>query len=441
MTHYHHPSVITGFLNTVSSSLKTAPSSLKTISSSLKAAPSSLKTVVGALLVMVGSLMAVAATAASHSAHSRTTINTSLQHLAERMMRGKQGSIVAIDPATGEIKCMVSASPRGDSSQRAVSVAYSPGSTFKVAQAIAMLSEGTLSPTAQYSCARGFTQGGIHIGCHAHTSPRAVVGALGTSCNAFFCKSFMDMIGSAKYRTRAEAIDRWHAYMSSFGLGRRLGTDVGPEAPGLMPSADYLKRIHGQWAPQTIMWVGMGQGEVTATPMQLCNLAAVIANRGYYYTPHLCRATPGHPIDSAYRHKHVAMGTPQAYQITIQGMRAAVVSGTCASINRAAYAICGKTGTAENEGEDHSLFIGFAPMDKPRIAVAVVVDNGGFGADMAAPIASLIIEQYLTGRLREYSEYQVEQWASQTVMPYTPPADTAKAVKAPASKQQKTQHK
>lgn len=404
MTHYRYPSVTSGFLKTISSSLKM---------------------VAGALLVMAGTLMSVAATADGPSSQRPTTIDPTLQHLAERMMTGKQGSIVAIEPATGEIKCMVSASPQADSTQRAVSVAYSPGSTFKVAQAIAMLSEGTLSPTMQYSCARGFTHGGIHIGCHAHTSPRAVVGALGTSCNAFFCKSFMDMIGSAKYRTRAEAIDRWHAYMSSFGLGRRLGTDVGPEAPGLMPSSAYLNHIHGQWAPRTIMWVGMGQGEVTATPMQLCNLAAVIANRGYYYTPHLCKATAGQPIDSAYTRKHVAMGTPQAYQITIQGMRAAVVSGTCASINRAAYAICGKTGTAENEGEDHSLFIGFAPMEQPRIAVAVVVDNGGFGADMAAPIASLIIEQYLTGRLREYSEYQVEQWASQAVTPYAPPADTA----------------
>lgn len=427
MIHYNHPSPTPVFLKAVFGSLKTAPSLLKMVA--------------GALMVATGSLMTVAATAAPHSGHSRTTINTSLQHLAERMMRGKQGSIVAIDPATGAIKCMVSASPRGDSLQRAVSVAYSPGSTFKVAQAIAMLSEGTLSPTTQYSCARGFTQGGIHIGCHAHTSPRAVVGALGTSCNAFFCKSFMDMIGNAKYRTRAEAIDRWHAYMSSFGLGRCLGTDVGPEATGLMPSADYLKRVHGQWTPQTIMWVGMGQGEVTATPMQLCNLAAVIANRGYYYTPHLCRATPDHPIDLAYRSKHVAMGTPQAYQITIQGMRAAVVSGTCASINRAAYTICGKTGTAENEGEDHSLFIGFAPMDKPRIAVAVVVDNGGFGADMAAPMASLIIERYLTGRLREYSKYQVEHWAGQAVTPYMPPTDTAKVVKAPTAKKHKARHK
>ena len=427
MIHYNHPSPTTVFLKAVFGSLKTAPSLLKMVA--------------GALMVATGSLMTVAGTAAPHSGHSRTTINTSLQHLAERMMRGKQGSIVAIDPATGAIKCMVSASPRGDSLQRAVSVAYSPGSTFKVAQAIAMLSEGTLSPTTQYSCARGFTQGGIHIGCHAHTSPRAVVGALGTSCNAFFCKSFMDMIGNAKYRTRAEAIDRWHAYMSSFGLGRCLGTDVGPEATGLMPSADYLKRVHGQWTPQTIMWVGMGQGEVTATPMQLCNLAAVIANRGYYYTPHLCRATPDHPIDLAYRRKHVAMGTPPAYQITIQGMRAAVVSGPCASINRAAYTICGKTGTAENEGEDHSLFIGFAPMDKPRIAVAVVVDNGGFGADMAAPMASLIIERYLTGRLREYSKYQVEHWAGQAVTPYVPPTDTAKAVKAPTAKKHKARHK
>lgn len=354
-----------------------------------------------------------------------TTIDSALQSLAQRMMRGKQGSIVAVDPANGEIRCMVSASPRGDAPNRAVSVAYSPGSTFKVAQAIAMLSEGTLSPQKTYACAHGFSQGGLHIGCHAHSSPRAVVGALGTSCNAFFCRAFMDMMGSGRYKTRAEAINRWHAYMASMGLGRRLGTGIEGESTGLIPDDAFLKRLHGQWSPQTIMWMGMGQGEVTTTAMQLANLAALIAGRGTYFVPHLHQPQADHVADSIFLQPHHAMGTPAAYQLVIQGMRAAVVSGTCADINRAAYAICGKTGTAENQGEDHSLFIGFAPMEQPRIAVAVVVDNGGFGAEMAAPIASLIIEQSLTGRLREFSEYQVVQWENQAVAPYEPPKPTS----------------
>lgn len=352
-----------------------------------------------------------------------TTLDASLQQLAERMMKGKQGSIVAIDPTTGEIKCMVSASPSGENVTRAVTTAYSPGSTFKVAQALAQLSEGTLTPTVTYPCARGFTQGGIHIGCHAHSSPRAVVAALGTSCNAFFCRSFMSMLGNARYKTRAEAIDRWHQYMSSFGLGRRMGVDVEGEATGVMPNNNYLVKLHKQWSPQTIMWMGMGQGEVTTTPLQLCNLAVVVANRGWYITPHMYH----HNADSTYLSSHQAMGTPQAYQLVVQGMRAAVVSGTCAEINRGAYAICGKTGTAENEGEDHSLFIGFAPMDNPRIAVAVVVDNGGFGADMAAPMGALVIEQALTGCLREYSQYQVRQWENQAVKPYQAPTKEKEA--------------
>ncbi len=344
------------------------------------------------------------------------TFDASLQQLAERMMKGKQGSIVAIDPATGELKCMVSASHSGDSITRAVSVAYSPGSTFKVAQALAQLSEGTLTPTITYSCSRGFTQGGIHIGCHAHSSPRAVVAALGTSCNAFFCKSFMSMLNSTRYKSRAEAINRWHQYMTSYGLGCHLGTDIGNENTGVMPDNKYLTKLHGQWTSQTIMWMGMGQGEVTVTPLQLCNLAAIVANRGWYITPHMYY----HDTDSTFlRHNH-ALGTPQAYQLVVQGMRSAVVSGTCSEINRGSYTICGKTGTAENDGDDHSLFIGFAPMDSPRIAVAVIIDNGGFGADMAAPMASLIIEQALTGKLREYSQYQVKLWENETVAPCDP---------------------
>lgn len=352
---------------------------------------------------------------------SALTIDPKLQQLGERMMRGKQGSIVAIEPATGAIRCMISASPGRDSVNRAVGMAYSPGSTFKVAQSMVMLSERFLTPATRYGCNRGFTRAGIHIGCHPHHSPQALVGAIGNSCNAYFCSAFADLIGSARYRSRHQAVNRWHAYMQSFGLGRTLGVDIAGEVEGIMPDSTYLARTHhGAWGPTAIMWVGMGQGEVTATPLQLCNLAALIANRGYYFTPHIQRGTEEHPLPARFLVRHQSMATPESIETTIQGMRAAVVSGTCSSINRAAYKICGKTGTAENEGADHSLFIGFAPMENPRIAVAVMVENGGFGADMAAPVASLIIEQALTGKLREFSEYQVACWESETVVPYQP---------------------
>lgn len=377
-----------------------------------------MKVILIGILLLVGILGAGAQPLPSDGV---LTIDPKLQQLGERMMRGKQGSIVAIDPTTGEIRCMVSASPRRDSVNRAVGMAYSPGSTFKVAQSMVMLSERFLTPATRYGCNRGFCRAGIHIGCHPHRSPQALVGAIGNSCNAYFCNAFADLIGSSRYRSRHQAINRWHAYMQSFGLGRKLGVDIPGEVEGIMPDSTYLARTHhGAWGPTAIMWVGMGQGEVTATPLQLCNLAAVIANRGCYFTPHIHRGTAEHPLPERYLVRHQSMATPESVETTIQGMRAAVVSGTCSAINRAAYKICGKTGTAENEGADHSLFIGFAPMENPRIAVAVMVENGGFGADMAAPVASLIIEQALTGKLREFSEYQVACWESETVVPYQP---------------------
>lgn len=357
-----------------------------------------------------------------------STLHADLQALASRMLNGKQGSIVAIAPATGEIICLASASVGTDSVNRAVETAYLPGSTFKVAQALAMVSEGVLGKSSRYPCSKGFYRAGIHIGCHAHTSPQALVGAIGHSCNSYFCRAFADMVGNSKYNSYAEAIDKWHARMASYGLGQPLGADIPGEVAGLIPTAAYLTESHhGQWGPTAIMWMGMGQGEVTATPLQLCNLAAMIANRGFFYTPHLQRGTAESPLPDRFLVRHNAMATPEAIEVTIEGMRAAVVSGTCAAINRAAYKICGKTGTAENEGDDHSLFIGFAPMENPQIAVAVVVDNAGFGADVAAPIGSLIIEQALTGRLREFSEYQVASWEAHKVNTYQPKAETEAA--------------
>lgn len=348
---------------------------------------------------------------------ARLTLDPQMQALAQRLLEGKQGSIVAIEPQTGKVKCLVSQSFLSDTINRAIGLAYSPGSTFKTAQALALISEGVIFRNTRFSCDEGFWKDNIHIGCHKHRSPQDLVGAIAHSCNSWFCKAFMSMIKDrTKYKTKLEAIDRWKQYMLSFGLGAPLGIDMDGEASGEMPDAAMLEQLYnGRWNETTIMWVGMGQGEVTTTPLQLCNLAALIANKGFYITPHIHETT-----DSAYIRHHESLATPEAFDIVREGMRKAVTSGTAATIRHPDWQICGKTGTAENAGEDHSIFIGYAPMDSPRIAVCVYVENAGFGADLAAPLAQLMIEQYLNGHLTERSERKARQWYDYMVIPYDP---------------------
>lgn len=343
-------------------------------------------------------------------------LDPALQQLAERLLQGKQGSIVAIEPATGRIRCMVSHNKVDDGVNRAIAKVYSPGSTFKTAQALEMLSEGTLVPEKTYPCHRGFYFNKIHIGCHPHRAPLALVQAIGQSCNSYFCKAFQEMIDNrTAYLTKYRAINRWARYMHSFGLGHRLGIDLPGEVAGCIPDSAYLQRRHrGNWNGTTIMWMGMGQGEVTTTPLQLCNLAAIIANRGWYVTPHIHRI-PASSKDSTYIRRHHSLAKPAAFNTVIAGMRAAVTGGTAASINTPLYKICGKTGTAENEGRDHSIFMGFAPMTDAKIAVSVYVENGGFGADLAAPLAALIIEQAVRGHLSPASQRKVALWSQKNV--------------------------
>lgn len=344
------------------------------------------------------------------------TLDAKLQQLATRLMRNKQGSIIAIEPSTGRILALVSHNRVDEGIDRAISAVYSPGSTFKVAQALEMLSEGTLSAESTYPCSKGFYFNRIHIGCHDHRSPLALVQAVGQSCNSYFCKAFQEMIDNRKaYVTKYRAIGTWANYMHSMGLGRALGVDLPGEASGTVPDSASLNAHHGNWNGTTIMWVGMGQGEVKTTSLQLCNLAALVANRGFYFIPHIHEATAAHPLDPKYVTPVRSLATPEAFRRVVQGMRACVTGGTAASINTPAYAICGKTGTAENEGADHSIFMGFAPMDSARIAVSVYVENGGFGADLAAPLASLVIEQYLTGGLSAASEKKASRWENKTV--------------------------
>ena len=347
---------------------------------------------------------------------SALTIDDRLQQLATRLMRNKQGSIIAIEPSTGRILALVSHDRVDAGVDRAISAVYSPGSTFKVAQAMEMLSEGTLTAERTYPCNKGFYFNRIHIGCHVHRSPLSLVQAIGQSCNSYFCKAFQEMIDNrVAYPTQFRAVNRWARYMHSYGLGRKLGVDLPNEAAGTVPDSSSLNAHHGKWNGTTIMWVGMGQGEVKTTSLQLCNLAALIANRGYYFIPHIHDASVHHPLDSTYLVPQHALVTPEAMRLVVEGMRACVVSGTAASINTPDYAICGKTGTAENEGSDHSIFMGFAPMEHPKIAVSVYVENGGFGADLAAPLASLVMEQYIMGKLSEASEKKAARWEKKAV--------------------------
>lgn len=356
---------------------------------------------------------------------ARLTLDGKMQALAERLLEGKQGSIVAIEPSTGEVKCLVSKSFLSDTVNRAIGQAYSPGSTFKVAQTLALVSEAIVNKDSKFTCSEGFWKDNIHIGCHKHGSPKDLIGAIAHSCNAWFCKAFMNMIKDrVKYKNKLEAINKWKEYMSALGLGRPLGIDMEGETGGEMPNSEILERLYnGRWNEATIMWVGMGQGEVLATPLQLCNLAAIIANKGYYYIPHIHK-----DVDTAYTTRRLSTASPEAFELVREGMRKAVTTGTATAIRHPDWQICGKTGTAENPGEDHSVFIGYAPMNNPKIAVSVYVENAGFGADLAAPIAQLMIEQYLTGKLSEHSERKARQWYDFMVVPYDPTETTEEEV-------------
>ncbi len=356
------------------------------------------------------------------------SIDIKLQALGERLLEGKIGSIVAIEPSTGEVLCMVSSPTydprilvgrqRGKNHKalmhnvwkpllnRSTMGQYPPGSTFKTSQALTFLTEGIVSPGTAFPCHRGFYCRGLHVGCHSHASPIALVDAIGTSCNAYFCWGLYYMVGNRrKYHSSFEALDTWRDYMKSMGFGYKLGIDLPGEKRGFIPNGQfYDKAYHGSWNGLTVISISIGQGEVNLTPLQIANLCATIANRGYYYTPHVVRKVQDEPLDTAFTRRHYTKASRRAYNYVVAGMRASVLRGTSRSMNRSDYEACGKTGTAQNRGHDHSVFMGFAPMNNPRIAIAVYVENGGWGADYGVPIGDLMMEQYIKGKLSPASE-------------------------------------
>lgn len=361
------------------------------------------------------------------------SIDLKLQALGERLLEGKIGSIVAIEPSTGEVLCMVSSPTydprimvgrlRGKNHKllshdawkpllnRSIMGMYPPGSTFKTSQALTYMTEGIISSGTSFPCHHGFYCRGLHVGCHSHASPISLVNAISTSCNGYFCWGLYYMMGNRrKYKTVNDAMDIWRDYMVSMGFGYKLGIDLPGEKRGMIPNADYYDRNYrGSWNGLTIISISIGQGEVTLTPLQIANLGATIANRGYYYAPHVVRKVQGEPLDTAYRHPHYTKAARRAYDYVVAGMRSSALKGTCKMLARYDFEPCGKTGTAQNHGRDHSVFMGFAPMNNPKIAIAVYVENGGWGADYGVPIGGLMMEQYLHGKLSPSSEAQATE--------------------------------
>ena len=208
------------------------------------------------------------------------------------------------------------------------------------------------------------------------------------------------MSNRQKYPTVQDAMNTWRDYMVSMGFGYKLGIDLPGEKRGLIPNAKfYDKAYHGSWNGLTIISISIGQGEVNLTPLQIANLGATIANRGYYYVPHVVKKIQGVPIDTMFTRRHYTKASRRAYDYIVAGMRSSAMGGTCRMLGSLPFAACGKTGTAQNRGHDHSVFMGFAPMDHPKIAIAVYVENGGWGADYGVPIGKVLMEQYITGKL------------------------------------------
>lgn len=372
-------------------------------------------------------------------------IDMELQAYGELLMQNKKGSIVMIEPSTGEILCLVSApsydprllvgrqrgannaklekDPHKPLLDRSIMGTYPPGSTFKPSQGLIFLQENVITPQTLYTCAHGYTYNGrMKPACHGHASPINLVPAIGTSCNSYFCWGLHDMLDSRRrYPTVQEGFEVWKNYMVNMGYGYKLGIDLPSEKRGFIPNSKFYDKVYnGRWTSTTIISIAIGQGEITATPLQMCNLAATIANRGYFITPHVVKGIQDTPIDSLYTEKRFTGIDREYYELTADGMREAVLAGTCRRAAIPGVEVCGKTGTAENpHGKDHSAFIGFAPYKDPKVAVLVYVENGGWGANYGVPIGRLMMEKYLNGTLSEESTYIEEQMIqSSTIQRY-----------------------
>ena len=352
------------------------------------------------------------------------TLDATLQAYGELLMSGKRGSIVAIEPQTGEILALVSA-PNYDPNalvgryrsrnysrlytdsinkplyDRGILAEYPPGSPFKVLNALIALQEGVVSPATQYTCIDGYHFGRLHVGCHCKAGTLDLRGSISKSCNNYHCQILKKTLD--KYPTASQGLDQWNKHVTSFGLGQFLGVDLPTGRKGFVPNGAYYNRVYrtDRWKSPTVISLAIGQGELVVTPIQLANVAAAMANRGYWYTPHVVRQVGSNPVDPEIFHfKHMTTIDPEHFDVIIQGMADVFESGTARASRLEGLPIAGKTGTAENpHGQDHSIFMAFAPVDNPKIALAIIVENGYWGSRWAAPIASLMMEQYIHGQI------------------------------------------
>ncbi|MBI9054068.1 MAG: penicillin-binding protein 2 [Bacteroidales bacterium] len=355
-----------------------------------------------------------------------STIDADLQTYGEKLMQGKIGSIVALEPATGEVLAMISA-PGYDPDllvgrkrtknyvtlmadtlkplfNRALMAQYPPGSTFKIINALIGLQEKVLFTSSEYECRGAYYSRNFRLGCHNHRSPLNLIESIQMSCNTYYCYVFRSILDNKKYPSIRESFDKWREYLLSFGFGQYLGSDFSNELRGLVPTKQTYDRIYGErgWNSLTLISMAIGQGELGTTPLQMANMTAAIANRGYYYTPRIVKEIEGDfELDKRFNEKQYTKVDSIYFERVIEGMDL-VVNGEAGSGSTARNAqipgitVCGKTGTAENpHGEDHSIFIAFAPKDDPKIAIAVYIENGGFGSTWAAPTAKLMMEKYL----------------------------------------------
>lgn len=351
-----------------------------------------------------------------------TTLDIDLQEYAYQLMRNKKGSIVAIEPSTGEILVKVSSpgydpqlmiglergknykklreDPNEPLLDRAVGGAYPPGSTFKTIQALYGLKEKVITPESRFECIGPARTpiGGIRMGCHNHVSPLDLRGGIQHSCNPYFVNVWRRILENNKYPNVRTAYGAWREFVCSFGLGSQICPDFTNEKSGLVPTQTlYDNRYRTKdWRWSFIMSLSIGQGELTLTPLQIANMACVIANRGYYMTPHIVRPIEGQNNEVT---KHTVDCSRENFEVVIDGMTQAASLGTARGAAIDSMVICGKTGTAQNNGHDHSIFMAFAPRENPRIVIAIYVENGGFGAEAAVPIGGLIMEKYLKGNI------------------------------------------
>jgi len=355
-----------------------------------------------------------------------TGIDADLQAYGEKLMANKRGSIVAIDPATGEILCFIS-SPGYDPNllvgrvrgknyallnqdpikplyNRAIMGQYPPGSTFKMANDMVGMQMGVITDKTRFTC-QG--PGSSPIKCtHNHVSPLDVYMAIQQSCNPFHWQVFRAIMNDPDYKNTKERYDVWRNHLMSMGFGRTLKTDLAFELKGNLPPSEVFDKIYGKdhWNAMTIRSLAIGQGEVLTTPLQLVNYTAMVANRGYFYPPHVVRAIGSEKNKTKFTdEKNVATINPEYIDVVIQGMTEVFsgAHGTARAYKIDSITMAGKTGTAQTtSGNDNSNFIAFAPVESPKIAICVIVESGGFGATVAAPIASLLIEKYLTRKVK-----------------------------------------